>query len=290
VTYWAGEPVQIDLAVAHGEGQAIADAMLLWQVTPGTEAGQLTLSYIAPGQVWQGGDVTFTAPEVTTPTALRLALELRASDGRVLATNYLELTVFPRWEGPFAGNGRLWTPDEKLAERLAVLGYQLTSEQQAADAVVVNKLDEAVITYIREGGRLLLLAEEATAIEAEHLGIRLMARNGSVWSGDWASSFTWIRRRGPFARLPGGPLIDHSFDCVIPEHVMLGFNAWDFKAHVHSGLFVGWIHQPVALIAEKRYGKGRAVLTTFRLTGDAPGADPMATTLLHTLVELTLAR
>jgi hypothetical protein len=76
---------------------------------------------------------------------------------------------------------------------------------------------------------------------------------------------------------------------VIPECVLIGFLPWEFEAHVHAGLFAGWIHKPVALIAERRYGKGRAVVTTFQLTTDAPGADPTATILLDALIELTLS-
>jgi hypothetical protein len=70
---------------------------------------------------------------------------------------------------------------------------------------------------------------------------------------------------------------------------MTGILPWEFEAHVHAGMFVGWIHQPAALIAERRYGRGRAVLTTFQLTHDAPAADPTATLLLDALVELTLS-
>ena len=110
------------------------------------------------------------------------------------------------------------------------------------------------------------------------------------WRGDWASSFAWLRRRGAFSQLPGGPLIDETFDRVIPQHVINGCNLLDFQARVHAGLVVGWIHKPVALAVERRYGKGRFVASTFRLFRDPPGEDPTATVLLDSLLALALAQ
>jgi hypothetical protein len=110
-----------------------------------------------------------------------------------------------------------------------------------------------------------------------------------MWLGAWASSFSWLRRQGPFARLPGGPLIDHAFDRMIPDHVIAGCNTWDFRSRVHAGIVVGWVHKPAALIVERAYGRGKMVATTFRLLRDAPSADPTATTLLDALVELAVA-
>jgi hypothetical protein len=55
-------------------------------------------------------------------------------------------------------------------------------------------------------------------------------------------------------------------------------------------MVVGWVHKPAGLIAERERGRGRMVVTTFRLLEDAPGADPVATALLDGLIELALAR
>jgi hypothetical protein len=113
-------------------------------------------------------------------------------------------------------------------------------------------------------------------------------RNGTLWRGDWASSFAWLRRGGQFAGLPGGPLLDETFDRVIPTHVIKRCNLLDFQARVFGGLVVGWIHKPVALGVERSYGRGRFVTSTLRLFGDEPGADPTATTLTDTLLDLAV--
>lgn len=289
VTYWAGEPVRIDLAVAHGAGPEINEAELRWSLAGGDIAGRLAAPPLKAGQVQPLEPVTFSAPAVTASCLQRLTLELYAANDLCLATNTVDLAIFPQRAAP-AVDAPLWTPDPSLAERLAALGYPLAADSQTAQAVVANRLDDALAGYIREGGRLLLVADHLEAVGWHLPGVQVKIREDTPWSGDWASSFAWVRRQGPLAGLPGGPLIDHSFDRVIPDHVLTGFSPLDFAAHVYAGLFVGWIHKPVALIAARRYGQGRIVLTTFRLAAAAPGADPTATTMLDALLRLTLAK
>jgi hypothetical protein len=118
---------------------------------------------------------------------------------------------------------------------------------------------------------------------------RVVRRSGTMWQGDWISSFSWLRRDGPFARIPGGPLIDHAFDRVIPNHVIAGCSTGDFQARVHSGMLIGWVHKPAGLIVERERGHGKMVVTTFCLLEDAPGADPVATALLDALLELAMS-
>ena len=135
---------------------------------------------------------------------------------------------------------------------------------------------------------MLLLATPNSGAEQYLPGVRVLSRAGTQWQGDWASSFAWVRREGPLAALPGGPLIDHSFDQIIPEYVLSGFGPLDFEAQVHAGLFVGWIHRSAALIGERRYGRGLALVTTFPLIGSVLRNDPTAATLLDALVALTV--
>jgi hypothetical protein len=86
--------------------------------------------------------------------------------------------------------------------------------------------------------------------------------------------------------MPGGPLLDETFDRVIPTHVIAGANLLDFQARVFGGLVVGWIHKPVALGIERTYGRGRFVASTFRLFRDDALADPTATRLFDSLATL----
>jgi hypothetical protein len=163
----------------------------------------------------------------------------------------------------------------------------MTSDLSKARAAVVAKTDRELLAYIQNGGRALVLADRAP-VGTVMPGISTVIREGTPWAGDWASTFTWINRKDALAVLPGGPLVDHTFDCVIPEKVMTGFKDWDFPTLVKAGLFVGWIHKPAALIAERYYGKGVAILNTFNLSDDVLGNDPTATELMDALIRMVV--
>ena len=120
--------------------------------------------------------------------------------------------------------------------------------------------------------------------------IGIQQRNGTMWRGDWITSFNWLRRHRAFAAFPGGPLLDLSFERVVPHHVLTGFRPWEYESRVHAGVFVGWGHKPAALIGERPFGKGKMVMSTFRLTADEPGFDPVASHLTHALFTLATER
>ena len=159
-----------------------------------------------------------------------------------------------------------------------------------------RRLTESLTAYVRGGGRLVLLADQPDSIPACTPGqqviepcfpyAQMIERTGTFWAGDWVSSFTWLRRDGHLRQLPGGPLVDFVFENIAPEYVLSGFSPQDFEAYVHAGMFLGWIHKNIALLAERHYGEGRAILTTFRLLRQAPEADPVATVLLDTLITM----
>jgi hypothetical protein len=231
----------------------------------------------------------FTAPALKDPALERLELELAAA-GRTLATNHVDLTVLPRRAPLPAADTRIWAGDE-LAARIQSLGYRPASSLLEADVAVASRLDESLCAAIRGGTRVVLLADDPMELQPifpHWQAARVVRRSGTMWQGDWISSFSWLRRDGPFARVPGGPLIDLAFDRVIPNHVIAGCSAWDFQARVHAGMVLGWVHKPAGLIVERERGGGKLVVTTFRLLEDAPGADPVATALLDGLIELAM--
>jgi hypothetical protein len=283
VATWSGEPVEIALSVAHGAGQPVAGAQLRWKLSPGDLDGHFEVPHIEAGQVQSVGTLSFLAPTSDSPVLAHLDLTMVAPDGSHLATNRLTLTVFPQQPTSAAP---LWSPNPPLAEQLVKLGYQLASTVGQADIIVTDTLDETLMNGVRQGKRVLLLANQAHTIGPAYLGIRIVARKGTPWAGDWASSFAWLRRERPFAQFPGGPLLDFGFDGLVPEYVLTDIRPQAFESDVHAGIFVGWIHKMAALIVERRYGLGKIVLSTFQLTPDLLDTHPMATTLLAALIEL----
>ncbi len=113
--------------------------------------------------------------------------------------------------------------------------------------VVAAEFDKAV-AFVRNGGKLLYLPskEQLYPFFPHWQNVRVAERAGTLWAGDWASTFAWLVRSGPFGRFPGGPLLDETFDRVLPTHLMNGINLLDFQGRVHAGIVIGWIHKPAA--------------------------------------------
>jgi hypothetical protein len=286
LSYWSGETIRFGLAVAHGAGPVLDGAVLTARI--GDSLKRFDLPRIEAPTVFDLGEVTLDAPAIEEASMRRVHLELRAPDGRLIAMNHLDLAAHPARGAP-DGRERLWSPDPDLVERFRAMGYETAPRMDEASLVVAKRHDEALATYVRNGGQLLLMAEEDMSLYPffpHWQNLKVANRDGTLWRGDWASSFAWLRRAGPFAEMPGGPLLDETFDRVIPTHVIAGANLLDFQARVFGGLVVGWIHKPVALGIERTYGRGRFVATTFRLFRDDALADPTATRLFDSLATL----
>ena len=69
------------------------------------------------------------------------------------------------------------------------------------------------------GGRVLILADGPDAVGTYFPRVDIFSpqmkpqkREGTPWSGYWVTSFSWLRRDGPFARIPGDLFLDQSFE------------------------------------------------------------------------------
>jgi hypothetical protein len=287
LSHWAGETARIEVAVAHGAGPAIEGAKL--QVRLGDDTRVLDLPRIEAPSVLDLGHLDLRVPEAAEAGLRRIHFELRARDGRLIATNHLDTAVHPRREKPAQARQLVYSPHDNVREHLRALGFPMARALEEANLVVARSHNDAIAAHVRNGASLLLLPKREQSLYPffpHWQAVRVNERRGTLWGGDWASSFAWMRRSGQFRRLPSGPLLDETFDRVIPEHVISGCNLLDFQARVFAGLVVGWIHKPVALGVERSYGRGRMVASTLRLFRDAPGADPTATILIDSLAEL----
>ena len=292
VAYWVGEATRFGLSVAHGGAHDLPPAMLE-VLLDGTQIFTIETPRIEPHQVIAAGPVELVIAAAREPRMGRLTFDLRApGSGALLATNYLSLAVYPAREARALAGLPTWSPSPAICERMRALGYKLANGPEEAALIVATANEPWLAGYVRGGGRLILLPEGDCSLYPffpHWQNVRAVARQGTPWRGDWASSFAWLRRRGVFASIPGGPLMDEIFDRVIPTHVIVGCNLLDFQARVHAGLTVGWVHRPVALIVERNYGKGRLVASTLRLLHETPGEDPTATTLLDAMIKLLAA-
>jgi len=167
---------------------------------------------------------------------------------------------------------------------------------------VVTRLDEEVVRFLEEGGSVLFLARSPDDVSREitqQTGIRVRDRRVRIdektteknpWEGDWVSNFSWIKQEPVFERIPranetplSGDLMDMQYYRVIPNQVLLGWSQERENPDVHSGMVVGWVHAPVTLMAQCRWGKGKLLATTLKLESGF-GDDPVATVLVHNLL------
>ena len=291
VAFWAGQPVNIDLVVAHQEGVPLEQVETHWALDSSHAAGQVETASLGVGGVQTVGTTGFVAPDLETARSDRLTVTVHA-DEQEIGRNHLNLAFFPRRPGPPVAVP-LWTPDAALAERLETLGYDTVTSMDDAAVLVLHRLTAKTAAFVRNGGRVLVLVDDLDAVGPYFPRVDIFSprmrprkREGTPWSGYWVTSFSWLRRHGPFARVPGEPFLDQSFQRVIPDYVLEGFSPADFEEMVYAGIFVGWVNKMAALIGVRRYGRGEVVLTTFRLLNDRAGEDPVATTLLDGLIEL----
>ena len=303
----AGESFGFDMGVATGAGSLEA-AELHWQVEGG-KSGVLAIPATGPLRLAAAGHVEMTLPPGTQSQMLTISFRLLEA-GIERARNEVQIAVYPPRQT--AGLPKLAVPDAGLAAHARGLGYAVVMAEQA-DVVLVHALDATDIARLQGGARYVVLADGTAktsgnlrfdtgrreqpfipivdetpglpmGAESQLPNIGLVARQGTMWRGDWIAGFSWIRRDGPFATIPGGPLVDLSMADVIPHHVMTGFRPWEFGGPVQAGVVVGWVHKPAVLIAERRVGKGGLVASTFRLRTQNPGADPVASALFDALI------
>ena len=266
---WAGERCAVKLSLSHFSHRDLAGARLEWWLDQAPEIGGVIENITcAQGQVASIGTIEFDAPTVEQGTRVRIALRLIDASGAKLAANYQDVYVLPRSAGDaVAGaNGALRVYAPELAAALGELGYQTTDALKHADVALATTMTDALREYVQQGGRVLWLAEQADSQQAylKHLGIA--ARAGHGWQGDWASNFNWIRQDRMFQHIPTGGTVDFAFADLIPDTVITGMSAAEFEGDVHAGLFVGWLHHTVALVAERQIASGRLLISTFQLS------------------------
>jgi hypothetical protein len=290
-SYWAGEVARIAVGIAYcGTGELEGSTLTL---SSGSGSHDVPVPVVSPGGVVDLGIQEVEAACATSAGLQDIGLDLRGRNGTLLATNKVTLAVHARPSAEKRQETTVWSADADVRTYLKALGYAIGLGPERADLVVATKVCDDLAAIVRMSGKALLLPTTSCHLQPffpHWQNVRVQAREDTLWQGDWASSFSWLRRTGIFSDLPGGPLLDESFDRVLPDRVITGCNLLDFQARVHAGMVVGWVHRPAALLVEKHYGKGRLVTSTFRLFRDPPFADPTATKLIDRLVQLTMNR
>jgi hypothetical protein len=283
IAFWEGERCEVRLGLSHFSTLDLRDCRIEWFLDLFPDISG-SFENLGPNRahLTTVGTVAFTVPEVPEAARVRLELRLRGADGRELSRNHHELYFFPRRPAP--APIRLHVPHApRLAARLGDLGYEITDDDQVADLVVVETMTDAWRSYAQNGGHVLWLAESPDSYQT-HLGTwGVAARQGRSWQGDWASSMSWLRQHRLFKGIPTGGTVDFAFADLTPDAVLVGLSPRDFASRVHAGLFVGWVHHVVALVAERPVDQGQLMACTFRLR-EHLGQHPVATIVMDDMI------
>jgi hypothetical protein len=280
---WEGQRCEIRLTLSHFSTADLAGARLEWRLDRWPKIGGVFENITcAQGQVAAIGAAAFEAPAVRQGMRARAELRLLDANGAMLAANHQDLYVLPRSAGAHSPALRIYAPE--LAAALADLGYQTADALEQADVALATTMTDALREYVQGGGRVLWLAESADSQQAYLNGLGVAPRAGRGWQGDWASNFNWIRQDRMFQHIATGGTVDFAFADLIPETVIVGMGPAEFEADVHAGLFVGWLHNTVALIAERQIASGRLLISTFQLSQHLHD-HPVARVMLRDLLE-----
>jgi hypothetical protein len=290
IAYWEGERCEVRLAVSHFSSLDLRNCRLSWQLDGFPQIqGEIACPIPERARLTQLGTVIFEVPRVEGSVRARLEFRLTDGSGQLVARNHHELYLFPRLveETRSTRVAALGLP--RLAGRLAAMGYEIVEDLASAHLAVVERMTDEHRWYVQNGGRVVWLAESSES-QQTHLGpLGVAQRQGRSWQGDWASSMSWIRQDRMFRDIPTGGVVDFAFADLTPEAVLVGLSPRDFAANVHAGLFVGWVHHVVALVAERAVDRGRLLACTFRLR-EHLGTHPVATIMMRDMIARMAAR
>lgn len=284
--YWAGEKVEAELLVSHYGGHDLRGATIRWFTYAGPSGSVALGREVIRGSVESVGAITFAAPQDSMPVNERLRIELRDKAGTLVAENSYDLIYYPRpapVSAPLVFHDPAATAPD-LAHALAEAGYKVAAIGNVPDAsvlLIATEVDGRVLDHWRAGGRALLLLDSETALPA-NAPVKVKARAGSDYDGNWVTNFNWVRTdAGPFTSLPFGALLGFEAAAVTPRHILLGLEAKNY-GDVHSGIFYGWLNRNSALSLGMKVSAGRALVTTFRFP--QYGSDAYATHLLDAMI------
>ena len=284
VAFWAGERCEVRLALSHFSPHDLRECRIEWELDAFPEIRGAFAGFSAQrAQLTSIGTAVFEVPAVDKSLRVRLQMRLVDASGAAVARNHHEMYFFPRLEA--RPRQRIAVPGlPRLGARLSDMGYEISEALDDADLVVVEHMTDEMRWFAQNGGRVLWLAETSESHQS-HLGnFGIAQRHGRSWQGDWASSMSWLRQDRIFRDIPTGGTVDFAFADLTPEAVIVGLSPRDFSANVHAGLFVGWVHHVVALVAERPVDRGRLLACTFRLR-DHLGTHPVATVMMRDMIE-----
>ena len=248
----------------------------------GKTIAQTEVASGARGETKITAPVKITLPAVTEPRVVKLRLDLKSGDGRIIADNSTDVFVYPH-NRPAASVIYLAGSLSRLEQAFRTAGYTIIPTVTTSALTITDRIDSQIDSLLDAGARVILLADSVEALPAQS-GIKIAKRSGEM-SGNWVTNFNWINvNSAPFKAVAFDKLLGLESLAVIPEFTIQGVPGTDYD-DVYAGIFYGWINQNAALALGAQRGRGRMLMTTLRLA-EGYGKDEYATHLLDEIIRL----
>jgi len=285
VVFCAGERCELHLSCSHFSDRDLHHPYVEWELAGTPEIrGRFDGFSAVPARLTSVGTISFVVPATAQSRRAQISFHLFNGDGTLVTQNYHEVYFLPCAVVQPQRPVTLTASSPRLGKRLEHLGYRVVNDDtESAEVAVVDTLTDDWRLHVQRGGKVLWLADSEDSQQTYLGAIGIKRRHGQVWQGDWASSMSWIRQDRLFRNIPSAGVVDFAFADLTPEHVIDGLRPRDFAARVYAGMFVGWLHAHVALVAERRIGSGCLLLCTFRLSAHLT-TNPLAALMLHDMI------
>jgi hypothetical protein len=282
-----GEEARAEVYVSHYSAGAFSDAQVTWEVEGTPLKGSINVPMIASGTAVDVGRIEFSVPAEPAPAKRALKLRLTAGS-KPISETALDLYFYPPKAAMLPPPVSFHDPAgrlRRLVNEMRARNYLAPTGSEALPVLVTSVFDDDVKKMLQGGGRVILLAADRQTLAP---GIEIVPRAGSDLSGNWISSFLWIRKdRQPFTLIGFDTFPGFEMQAVTPSTVVQGLKPESFN-DVLAGIFYGWIHSNVGTLVQARCGKGKLLICTFSL-GTTYGTDPYATYLLDALVQYVVS-
>jgi hypothetical protein len=170
-----------------------------------------------------------------------------------------------------------------LSQSIRSLGYRVNADLIADTRLLVTDYpNAAMLQWIRDGGDMLYLSSSAASPFFWRQG------RGGIYSGDWITSFSWLRP-GIYPRLEVVNPLSMPFMHIMPTGTIVGLPVEDASVQQDflAGQIAGWLNHPAIHTVQFRYGRGRVIMTTFSLHDAllSRSPDPVGVAMFHDLIE-----
>lgn len=296
--YWDSETIPVHLYASHYSGADWTNVTAR-AATGGEDVFSAQIDSLGRGQVRDLGAVAWKLPMVDASqmATMRLAIEgsstLAINQVSVLVLSTAvqkasfggEVTVIARPEQSAVFSGTAAPPDAgaapgALGSALRSLGYHVSGRLGSDTSLIVTDYPTAeVLEWVRQGGDMLFLSSMSASPFFWRHG------RGGTYSGNWATSFSWLRSE-IYPRLHIENPLSLPFLDVIPSGVILGLPVEDAAVQPDflGGQISGWLRLPAVHTVQFRYGRGRVIMTMYRLF-ETLRHQPVAAAMLHDLID-----